>query len=368
MIEIKTIELTAGMITAAPIYSANGQLIVGADVMLTPQLINHMKFYGVSVAHIQADSLVPHTTGLKPPNDCVRDDTIISYQERIRSTLEFRHFKKMFFHCVDFLKNHIHDVLLMENEEKGQLLLQQMLSLFRSMDEETHILEMLHCIRCTDTSTYAHSLDVAILSRLMGQWLHYSEEDIDVLTLCGLFHDVGKSQIPTSVLLKPGRLTDEEYSVMKKHSLYGYDILKPLPIDSRIKRAALMHHERYDGSGYPLGLKGEDIDPFSTIVSIADVYDAMTSDRVYRDALCPFEVIDTFEQEGFTKYNGIFVSVFLNHIADTYMNYHVLLSDGSCGQIVLKNKAHLSRPTVYLPTKEFLDLTMHPELYIKDIV
>lgn len=368
MKEIMTVELTAGMVTAAPVYSDNGQLVVGADVMLTPQLINHMKFYGVLKASICSDSIITVTTKEHNSKNASEDGRIISYQERIRSTSEFRHFKKMFLNNIAFLKAHIHDVLLMEDEEKNQLLLNQMLDLFKSMDEEAHILEMLNCIRSIDTSTYAHCLNVAILSRLMGRWLHYSPEEIDTLTLCGLFHDIGKSKIPKQVLMKPDQLNEDEYSIMKKHSLYGYEILKPLPIDPRIKRVALMHHERSDGTGYPLGLSETDIDPLSVIVSIADVYDAMTTDRVYRDAICPFEVIETFEKEGFTKYNEDYVTIFLNHIVDTYMNYYVLLNNGSYGQVVLKNKKHLSRPTIYLSSREFLDLTLHPELYIKDIV
>lgn len=358
---VKTIELTSGMVTAAPIYSGNGQLVVGSDVMLTPQLINHLKFYGVEEASIQ-----DHHSGE------VHADTgksnLISYQDRIRSTVEFKHFKKEFLKSIRFLRSHIDDIANLKDKQEEEALLSEILSLFHEMDGESHMLEMLHCIRGIDTSTYAHCLNVAILCRLMGRWLHYSKEDVDALTLSGLFHDIGKSRIPKSVLMKPEKLTAEEYSVMKKHSLYGYDMLKPLSLDARIKRVALMHHERSDGSGYPLGLQTEDIDPFSIIVSIADVYDAMTTDRVYREAICPFEVIATFEKEGFSKYNTQYTTIFLSHIVDTYMNYHVRLSDGSLGQIVLKNKKDLARPTLYLSSKEYLDLSAHPELYIKEII
>ncbi|MCR4955391.1 MAG: HD-GYP domain-containing protein, partial [Lachnospiraceae bacterium] len=228
--------------------------------------------------------------------------------------------------------------------------------------------EMLHCLRKTDVSTYTHSLNVAILCRLMGRWMHFSKEDVDTLTLCGLLHDIGKTKTPKNILLKPGKLTGEEFAVIKLHPLNGYEILKKLPLDSRIKRAALMHHERCDGTGYPLGLMQEEIDPFAVIVSIADVYDAMTTDRCYREAICPFTVIETFEKQGFHKYSSSYMSTFLNHVVDIYMDYHVVLNNGCCGQIVLKNQQCLARPTIYLPTKEFLDLSKHPELNIKEIM
>ena len=94
----------------------------------------------------------------------------------------------------------------------------------------------------------------------------------------------------------------------------------------------------------------------------------MTTNRCYRDALCPFEVIATFEREGFNKYKALYITTFLEHIVDTYMNEHVILNDGSKGQIVLKNREQLARPTIYLQNKEFLDLSKHPDLFIQAII
>ena len=129
-----------------------------------------------------------------------------------------------------------------------------------------------------------------------------------------------------------------------------------------------MHHERSDSTGYPLGLVKEEIEEFAIIVSIADVYDAMTSNRCYRIGLCPFEVVANFEREGFHKYNTRQVRSFLNRVVDSYMNNYVLLSNGNQGQIVWKNQEHLARPTIYLPTRNFIDLAVHPELYIQAII
>ena len=94
----------------------------------------------------------------------------------------------------------------------------------------------------------------------------------------------------------------------------------------------------------------------------------MTTNRCYRGALCPFEVIATFEKEGFSKYKPEFIGTFLEHIVDTYMNEHVVLNNGCKGQIVLKNREQLARPTIYLQNKEFLDLSKHPDIYIQAII
>ena len=127
---------------------------------------------------------------------------------------------------------------------------------------------------------------------ILGKWLSFSPKDVEVITLCGLLHDVGKLKIPNSIISKPGKLTSEEFSLIKTHTIRGFNILKNKNVDERVKLAAVMHHERCDGSGYPNGLVSHEIDQFSKLVAIADVYDAMTCARVYRGPLCPFEVIN----------------------------------------------------------------------------
>ncbi len=356
MKRIKTMELTPGMITAQPVCTRSGQVIVDSMVSLTLQYINRIKCYRISEITI----IESYEENNKKHS--------IAYHKDIRSTIEQKHFEQTCAENISFLKTYINGILLRGDLKERPEILNQTIDLLKHYDEIIPISEMLHSLRRVDNATYTHSLNVGILCRLMGTWLHFSQEDIDILTICGLLHDIGKSKVPKEILLKPEKLTDEEYAVMKQHSLFGYEILKSLPIDSRIKRSALMHHECGDGLGYPLGLIREDIDPFSLIVSIADVYDAMTTKRCYRDAICPFEVIDTFEQEGFDKYNAEYANVFLNHIVDTYMNYNVVLNNGRSGKIVLKNKENLARPTIYLPSKEFLDLSQHPELSIHQII
>ncbi|MGN0170112.1 MAG: HD-GYP domain-containing protein [Lachnospiraceae bacterium] len=374
---VQTKDLVPGMITARPILSKAHQVIVGANVPLTKVMICHLDFFNVQEAYIVSEE---NTSAQKPQS--VQEEIcqssivsspspktdIISLQKHTRNHIECKHFKNTFLESIETLKTRINDVILKIEDPNGESLLAQMLTLFDSMQETVDIYSILHTIRKADESTYTHSINVGILCRLMGQWMNYSREDIDILTLCGLLHDIGKIKIPKAILSKPGALSKEEYALIKRHSILGYEILKKLPLDHRIKRAALMHHERCDASGYPLGLIQEDIDPFAVIVSIADVYDAMTSKRCYRDAICPFEVIATFEKEGFHKYNPTYVTTFLNHIVDSYMHNNVILNNGSSGQIVWKNKDQLARPTIYLPTREFVDLSQHPELSIQEIM
>ena len=230
--------------------------------------------------------------------------------------------------------------------------------------------DMLYNMRSITDSVYAHCLNVALISRMIGRWLKLERHDLDVLTAAGLIHDIGKLCIPEEVLNKPGALTDEEFALIRQHPKLGYDVLKNQhSLDPRIKKAALMHHERSDGSGYPSGVTEDFIDNYAMIVAIADVYDAMTAARAYRAPLCPFEVISNFEKDGFQKYNTRYILTFLKQMATTYQSNRVILSDGRSGKIVMLNQNCLSRPIIQFDDNSCLDLsTASKDLYIKAVL
>lgn len=131
--------------------------------------------------------------------------------------------------------------------------------------------------------------------------------------------------------------------------------------------AALMHHERCDGSGYPFGIRNSKIDSYAKMVAIADVYDAMTCARIYRGPLCPFKVIEVFESEGLQKYDTRFIMTFLENIVNTYMLHRVRLSDGRTGDVVFINRSSLARPTIKCGDT-FVDLSIEPKLSIEEII
>ena len=276
-------------------------------------------------------------------------------------------FKTDYTKKVSFMKENINNFIVNDEDLNVDQLLDETLTLFGENSTTISMFDMLHNMRQIDDSTYAHSVNVALICRLIGKWKNFSEKDMDTLTLCGLLHDIGKSKIPNEIIGKPGKLTDSEYEEIKKHPVIGYNLVKNLDIDQRVKNAVLLHHERFDGKGYPLGLTGSEIDDFTSIVSIADVYDAMTANRCYRDGLCPFEVIAMFEKEGLTQFNPKYILTFLDHIANTYINNEVLLSDGSSGKIVLINKK-LTRPTIQLDNGNFVNLESRLDLYVQAII
>ncbi len=359
-------DVKPGMFTAAPVYSATGQLILPEHSILTVQQISRLEFYGIQwVAIIPEEEI--RDSAMEELSDNEHEE-IISYSQKIRRSKSFHIFKIDYGKKVKLLQQSMNDLLKKNVPVDTASLLDQVGSLYQNNMTTLSIFDMLHNMREIDDSTYAHCLNVALIARMLGEWVGLSEEDLEVLTLAGLLHDIGKCMISPEIIKKPSLLTPDEYEEVKKHARYGAEILETQPLDKRVIRAALMHHERCDGTGYPMGLKDEEIDDFAKIIAIADVYDAMTANRCYRKGLCPFEVIATFEREGLTKYDSRYILTFLNRIVDTYICNSVLLNDGTCGKIVLMNQKSLSRPVIHTMTNEYIDLTKHPELYIQAII
>ncbi|MCI9080774.1 MAG: HD-GYP domain-containing protein [Lachnospiraceae bacterium] len=357
-----TKDLLAGMVTAMPVYSKSGQMILPVNTLLTTQQISRLEFYGIDWVHIQEDAKEASNT------DTPAQEEFISYSQKVRKSREFHTFKVDYNKKTQVLTSSINDLITKNTAVDSNSLIKQVSSLYSNHLTSLSVFDMLHNMRQIDDSTFAHSINVALIARMLGEWLHLSEEDLDVLTLAGLLHDLGKCIINDKILTKPSTLTTEEFDEIKRHPVEGAKLLKSQNLDIRIKEAALMHHERCDGSGYPSGLQGPEISEFAKIIAIADVYDAMTSNRCYRKGLCPFEVIATFEREGLEKYDAEYILTFLTHIIDTYMGNSVLLNDGSIGNILMINNRKLSRPLVRLTSNEYIDLGKHPELYIQAII
>ncbi len=374
--EFDTSNLKPGMIVAEPIITRRGQELAKAGSELTAALIARLSFYKIESVVVETkvdfDNIPkpepkPEQKAEPPKAKPTWIEESESYSHRIRKSKDFQDFQIQYGKFLSLLKDEFDAYEKNERSVDCGMLYEEMTPLFQGKTS-IQMFDMIHNIRQVDDSTYAHSLNVALVSRIIGRWCKFSTEDIEVLTIAGLLHDIGKIQIPENVLNKPGRYTDEEFALIQKHPKMSYDILKKSTLDPRIKKAALQHHERCDGSGYPMGLDSDEIENFSCIVAIADVYDAMTAARSYRQPMCPFEVIAAFEKDGLSKYKPQFVLTFLERIAATYQNNRIILNDGRSANIVLLNKNHISKPMVQLTDGNCLDLSREPGLFIKSVL
>lgn len=241
-------------------------------------------------------------------------------------------------------------------------------SLIDEIIDNDNILARIRELEEKDDYTFNHSLNVSMLATMLGKWMRYSQKQIKQLAIAGLFHDIGKLKINDNIINKPGKLTDEEFKKIKEHSIYGYNILKEtVGISKNISLAVLQHHEREDGSGYPLGLKGNQIHEYAKIIAICDTYDAMTSNRVYKSKKSPFFAAEILRDEGFNILDPKMTRVFLDKIAGFYVGCTVLLSNGEEGDIVYIHPQAPTKAIVKLGDK-FIDFLEPQNLEIVDII
>ena len=232
-----------------------------------------------------------------------------------------------------------------------------------------HLFMQLQTIKDIDQYTFHHSLNVGTISALLAKLNGFKDDDIYRIGYAGFLHDIGKALIPQAVLQKSSALTEEEYQLIKSHPRKGYDILLKNGIDDEyILSAALMHHERLNGEGYPFGKKEGEIPVVAQIVAVADVYDAISADKVYKESLSPFHTYLELRQHAFRKeLNAEIVVKFLEYISKLTEGKKVLLNNGSIGTVILTYSTEPNRPLIEV-NGEFIDLRKNRDIYIKKLL
>ena len=417
MRQVSVRELKPGMVTASDVVTKRGQVIAKKGTSLSAQLIARLSFYRIESVDIEVPEEKPAAPAPSPevtqeqmsadreevlaalnkalgePRDAIfpkmpepvfseteppaqpepepkkEENTYISESMGTSNALsmdsEYQSLQITYARVLALLRNNFNAML--DGDFSG-ISMDELLNDSKELFQARTVIELfdlLRGLRSNDDVIYAHCLNVAMVSRAIGKWLKFSREDLDILTLAGLLHDIGKMLVPMDILTKTGKLTDDEFTKIRQHPTDGYKILKKIPgLDPRILYAALQHHERFDGSGYPRHLPGDEIDDFAAIIAIADVYDAMTAIRAYRAPKCAFEVIEDFEKDGLQKYNPKYILTFLKHIATYYQNSKVILSDGEKVDIIYINSSSLSRPIVRYADGRVVDLSHERSLKI----
>lgn len=220
--------------------------------------------------------------------------------------------------------------------------------------DESTIFQILNTVRTVDEYLYTHCTNVAILNGLMGKWLGYSQEETKSLIRGGLLHDIGKLRIPREILDKPERLNDDEFKVMKTHPIHAYNMLiNSGEIDPIVISIVRNHHEKVNGKGYPDGLIYDDIPIAARITAISDVYDAMVTERVYKPAHSPFEILEEFAKGSYIHLDMDLVKLFIENIPSELIGKSVLLSNGSVGEVVFIDETNLLYPMVRVGEEVF---------------
>lgn len=361
MERLSTPQLLPGMVVAEDVLSFDRKLILSQGTVLTDNLITKLDLYGVLTVYVEKMPVAEDTAAESETQD-------ISYFERIQTSPVFKKFKADYELNVDSFQDALNNMVERNIELDVNTLLQNTLDMIAAGKGQIGILDMLQNLREYDDSTFTHSMNVGLICNVLAGWLKFTPEQVELATACGLFHDVGKLMIPHAIITKPGKLDTEEFALMQKHPITGYQMLQAQDMDEHVRNAALMHHERNDGSGYPMRLTGDQIDdPYARMVAIADVYEAMTAARVYRGPLCPFRAIEILEQDGLQKYDAQYLLTFMENVANTYLQNRCRLSDGQLGEIIYINRDKLSRPMVRCG-ENYINLADRPDLTIEELL
>ncbi len=224
------------------------------------------------------------------------------------------------------------------------------------MVRNNDVLMRLNQLKQSDDYTFQHSIRVSILATMIGKWLGYSQDELLELGEAGMLFDIGKLNIPEFVLKKPSNVNLDEYELIKKHAQFGYSILlKTKGVTSNIKYAALHHHERLDGSGYPLRLRENQIHDFAKIIMVCDVFDALITDRPYKKAISPLMAADYLSWSSGKLFDSEVCYVFIKRLSEYFVGKTVKLSNGEEGKIIFVDTNFPTRPVVQVGDK-FIDL------------
>jgi putative nucleotidyltransferase with HDIG domain len=241
-------------------------------------------------------------------------------------------------------------------------------SIYNEINESSFVIKWIDRLKTIDEYTYTHSFNTAFYSMLIAKWLKLTDRNMKEIIKAGLLHDIGKTKVPGKILNKPGPLTKDEYEEMKKHPVYGYQILNSEEsVIGEIKNAVLFHHERVDGSGYPNGISDDKIGIYAKIIGVADVYDAITSDRIYKKRATPFDAFNAFMSTGISGYDMAIVNTFLNNISSYYIGAKVILNNGKRAEIVYIPPHDILNPVISIDS-DFIDLSERKGLKIVHII
>ncbi|MGB9698944.1 MAG: HD-GYP domain-containing protein [Thermodesulfobacteriota bacterium] len=377
-IKIKTEDLRIGMFIVDMGRSwMNHPFLTNKKFITSPKQIEKLKEYGILEVYIDPQKGWVPEGAMAFPNDRTKEDEKIAHfppeppspfpnlssfspEEKVPIHQEIKEAKKVHQEAQIIVREVMRDIRLGKNIESAKVkrIVQKMAdSIFRNPDA----LASLTRIKGYDEYTFVHSINVCILCLTLGRHLNLERESLEQLGMGALLHDAGKMKIPNYILQKPGKLSEAEFAEIKKHPLYSIEILeKSEGLSEESKLVALQHHERYAGHGYPSSLQGEEIGKFAQMAAIADVYDAITTNRCYKKAASPYAALQEMYLSANRDFNQFLLERFIQCMGIYPIGTLVQLDTQEIGLVCSVNHQQLLRPHVLLLFKNPKQSYRHP--------
>ena len=349
---IATLALKPGMVLAEDVTDYKGKLLYSTGEVLSDDDLRRLTVHSVVAVTVKEEV-----------------DYATTHFEKITYSDDYKQFVKAYNECMPEFKSMMEKLV----NDKIQVPLDRLIQIYNKIyhcaKAPEKLLDYLYVmLPGEDDMTHAHCLNSALIAGVFSKWMNLNQEESFIFIESAFFYDIGKLMLPASLIWKPGKLTDTEFAAIKQHTFYSFNILQAQTnVNKHVLNAALMHHERCDGSGYPSHLRENQIDRFAKYIAIVDSYEAMTSPRTYRASKNPFQVIAIFEKDGFLKYDESILKPILFHIASTQIGYTVRLSDDTEATVMLINEKAISRPICKQESGEIIDLSAKPDLSIEAI-
>ncbi|SDK07449.1 HD-GYP domain-containing protein [Sediminibacillus albus] len=324
-----TKRIEPGTKLAKAVYNENGQVLIQNDVRLTKRMLNRLLKNNITYVHIK-DTLTEDIEVSSPVSEQLRME---AYQTIKNS---FSDFKEEGIGKNSFVF-----------EKTSQKMTGTVHSLIEEIQQADEVISILSDIFISDNYVFSHSLNVTIYSLALGTELGLPSSQLEEIGLGAMLHDVGKMFIPHEILQKSEKLTDKEFEIVKGHAEMGFEFLRKIDnVPLLAAHCAFQHHERLNGSGYPRGLTKDEMHPHAKLIGIADVFDAVTSNRIYRDALLPHEGLEVLYAGAGDLFDKELVAAFRRTIAVYPTGLMVDLSDGRSGIVAKQNNYLSERPVV----------------------
>ncbi|MCF8567872.1 HD-GYP domain-containing protein [Alicyclobacillus tolerans] len=321
--------LQSGMELAQNILGEDGRVLLRERVILTDRFIALLKEKGLPFACIQDSETydIQPEESIRPEIQQAVVQRLKAVYDRVAQDSSIQSLSK--YHQLSGEISALYDLLLKDIEENDRLVLS------------------LNSMFTNDAYLYKHSMNVTAYALVVGMAHGLTGSRLREFGIGTLLHDIGKTQVDKEVLNRPGKLTESERREIEKHTQMGYDLLLKIPgVSFPSAHCALEHHEKYDGTGYPLRLAGEDIHEFGRMLAVADVYDALASNRTYRKAFAPQDALQYLRENKGTHFDPAYVDSFMNHV-NVYPNgMPVKLTYGLSGVIARMDPADVHRPVV----------------------
>jgi HD-GYP domain-containing protein (c-di-GMP phosphodiesterase class II) len=358
-VDLRRVNVYANDITlAVDVYNDAGVMIAPAGKQVDNEIKEYLIQYGKSVVTVNA---VEKESGAPAAVEEVHA-TLTAVKE-----VEFTEYKQEYAEVEEKLTGTLGAICRGEAADFDETF-EATDALLNKLHIKSDVFLYMNFMRDYDNYTAVHSNHVAMLSNIFGQWLKLPKDEIETLTVAGAMHDVGKIELPVEILNKPGKLTPEEKRIVRAHATKGYLLLKKYDLPKGAVMGAYSHHEKPNGTGYPLGLTGDKIDTVAKIIAIVDTYDEYTTYRPYRERMCPFEVIRMLEVGMYGELDTEMLLIFLRHIAANYVGAWATLSNGAEAKIVFIHPTNISKPIVQTAAGDFIDLSEKPDLKIVNFV